>query len=175
MTERRGPVPGGGGKAICVSGFCLGPDYKKLELPRNQTHADMNLEILDVLRVDDKKFSVTLSMYFGVYWTEDRLVVKPWSANASWLPIDRHFMKNLWVPNVFVYNLVAFDALECLEKLAGLWVVEGNQLLYNQATHVTFMCPMRFNKFPLDLHVCKFQVVYLIGDTVLDLGPNLAG
>ena len=27
-----------------------------------------------------------------------------------------------------------------------------------QATHVTFMCPMRFNKFPLDEHSCKFVV-----------------
>lgn len=27
-----------------------------------------------------------------------------------------------------------------------------------QATHVTFMCPMRFNKFPLDEHICKFRV-----------------
>ena len=27
-----------------------------------------------------------------------------------------------------------------------------------KATHVTFMCPMRFNKFPLDEHTCKFMV-----------------
>ena len=33
-----------------------------------------------------------------------------------------------------------------------------------QATHVTFMCPMRFNKFPLDEHSCKF----LVGSTNYD-------
>ena len=27
-----------------------------------------------------------------------------------------------------------------------------------QATHVTFMCPMRFNRFPLDEQVCKVSV-----------------
>lgn len=27
-----------------------------------------------------------------------------------------------------------------------------------QYTQVTFMCPMRFNKFPLDEHTCKFMV-----------------
>ena len=27
-----------------------------------------------------------------------------------------------------------------------------------QATHVTFMCPMRFNRFPMDEHTCKFRV-----------------
>ena len=31
-------------------------------------------------------------------------------------------------------------------------------LVLVQATHVTFMCPMRFNKFPLDQHRCKFMV-----------------
>ena len=35
---------------------------------------------------------------------------------------------------------------------------------YFQYTHVTFMCPMRFNRFPLDEHICKFEV----GSTSLD-------
>ena len=34
----------------------------------------------------------------------------------------------------------------------------GKELWYNQATHVTFMCPIRFNKFPLDSHICTFRV-----------------
>ncbi len=32
------------------------------------------MQILDVLRIDDKKFSVTINMYFSVLWDEDRLV-----------------------------------------------------------------------------------------------------
>ena len=32
------------------------------------------------------------------------------------------------------------------------------RILREKATHVTFMCPMRFNKFPLDEHTCKFMV-----------------
>ena len=84
--------------------------------------------------MDDKKFSVTLNMYFGVYWTEDRLFISTEAKEqvSSWLPIDRNFMRHLWVPNVFVYNLVSFHALECLEKLAGLWVVGPKRLFYNQ-------------------------------------------
>ena len=73
-------------------------------------------------------------MYFGVYWKEDRLKLPP-SANFSepvWLPLDLDFMKYLWVPNVFVYNLVSFRTLDCLKKLAGLWVVSGQTLFYNQ-------------------------------------------
>ncbi len=46
------------------------------------------LKVLDVLRVEDKTFSVSLSMYFGVFWTEGRLKVPTTSANTSYFPID---------------------------------------------------------------------------------------
>ena len=42
-------------------------------------------------------------------------------------------------------------AAKSFPKLLSFFYVE-------QATHVTFMCPMRFNKFPLDEHTCKFMV-----------------
>ena len=85
--------------------------------------------------MNDKKFSVMLNMYFGVHWTEERMIIKDKSdPKVKWLPIDMEFMKHLWVPNVFIYNLVSFRALECLQKLAGLWIVEDNVLFYNQVT-----------------------------------------
>ena len=96
--------------------------------------------------MDDKKFSVQINMYFGVHWTETRLKLpKPSSEvfegessgkaeteEAIWLPIDLNFMNHLWVPNVFVYNLASFEALTCLEKLAGLWIIDNQNLFYNQ-------------------------------------------
>ena len=46
-------------------------------------------KILDVLKVDDKRFSVQINMYFGVFWTEERLKM-PKTTNSSessgWLP-----------------------------------------------------------------------------------------
>ena len=61
--------------------------------------------MLDVLRVDDKKFSLSLSLYFGVVWKEHRLHLPPPGSNnsgASWLPIDLEFMSNLWVRILFL-------------------------------------------------------------------------
>ena len=92
---------------------------------------------MDVLEVDDKNFSVKLNMYFGVFWTEERLKL-PTNLNSTkmnevrWLPIDLKFMDHLWIPNLFVYNLVSFKALECLQKLSGLWIVKNKDLFYNQ-------------------------------------------
>lgn len=55
--------------------------------------------------------------------------------------------------------------MNVLKKLAGVWIVGRNEINYNQATSVTFLCPMRFDLFPLDSHVCKFRV----GSTNLDM------
>ena len=38
-------------------------------------------------------------------------------------------------------------------------------IFFSQATVVTISCPMRFDLYPLDSHVCKFQV----GSTNLDI------
>ena len=57
----------------CVEGYCIDSSYNKLELPTPRTHVKVNLEVLDVIRIDDRKFSVELNMYFGVVWTEPRL------------------------------------------------------------------------------------------------------
>jgi hypothetical protein len=49
-----------------------------------------------------------------------------------------------------------------MQPLAGLWIVEGKEMFYNQLSHVTFMCPMKFNKFPLDRLVFAFNKLFHI-------------
>ena len=45
--------------------------------------------------------------------------------------------------------------MEVLSKHAGLWITPENDILYSQATHITFICPMRFDSFPLDTQVIR--------------------
>ena len=54
------------GMLKCVLGFCLPLNYQKLESPKpdGAVHVDINVEILDILSVNDKEFSITMSMYF---------------------------------------------------------------------------------------------------------------
>ena len=152
---------------LCVSGFCLPPLYEKLEAPVTDraTTVHITTDIMDVLNVNDKEFSVTLTMYFAVKWEEPRLVTNLTVHEDDMVPIDLQFLKNLWVPNIFIYDLLSFTALNVLKKLAGVWIVGGNHVYYNQATTVTFLCPMRFDLYPLDEHICKFKV----GSTNLDM------
>jgi hypothetical protein len=43
--------------------------------------------------------------------------------------------------------------IDVLSKLAGLWVNARKEVMYSQASHITFICPMVFDYFPLDAQV----------------------
>ena len=46
-----------------------------------------------------------------------------------------------------------------------MWIIDGTDVFYNQFAQVTFLCPMRFERYPLDEHTCKFRV----GSTNMDI------
>ena len=120
-----------------------------------------------MLRINDKDYSITFSTYFNVEWREKRLTMYPEfgaslrSGNSTdhvMVPMNLEFVKDLWLPNIFIYNLKTYKVIDVLSKLAGLWIDTDKNVLYSQATHITFICPMRFDKFPLDTQTCKFRV-----------------
>ena len=145
---------------ICM---CLYVCHKRNDILTEANEVTIKVDVLDVMDVNDKEFSVTMTMYFSVLWNEPRLETNKSVAEGT--PIDLQFLNQLWVPNIFIYDLRSFTALNVLKKLAGLWIINGNTILYNQASMVTFSCPMRFDLYPLDSHVCKFRV----GSTNLDI------
>ena len=70
-----------------------------------QNNVSIETDIMDIMEVNDKAFSVTLSMYFSVRWDEPRFETNLTVTDDQWTPIDLQFMNQLWVPNIFIYNL----------------------------------------------------------------------
>ena len=62
-------------------------------------------------------------------------------------------LKDLWMPDVEIRNLQSFETHTILSKLEGLWVDEDHNLMHALASRITFICPMRFNSFPMDVQV----------------------
>ena len=64
---------------------------------------------------------VTKAKYFycSVMWSEHRI----WTNNSLepdfWYPVSLEFLQDLWIPNVFIYNLKSFSSLQVLKRLAG--------------------------------------------------------
>ena len=80
---------------------------------------DINVEILDILSVNDKEFSITMSMYFSVMWQESRIVTNNTIEPGFWYPVSLEFLNDLWIPNVFIYNLKSFSNNQVLKRLSG--------------------------------------------------------
>ena len=66
-------------------------------------------------------------------------------------------LKDLWMPDVEIRNLQSFETHTILSKLEGLWVDEEHNLMHALASRITFICPMRFNSFPMDVQVRVFS------------------
>ena len=152
---------------------CLPKNYSKFELPVKQGVNDItvSIDIDEVLRINDKDYSITFACYFNVKWPEKRIHLDPEFGREQagpginhthnpniMVPMNLEFVKDLWLPNIFIYNLKTYKVIDVLNKLAGLWISATHVVFYSQATHITFICPMRFDKFPLDTQRCKFQV-----------------
>ena len=152
---------------------CLPSNYSKFELPNPGGINPIAVEILieEVLRINDKDYSITFSCYYNINWPDKRITLtkefgkeqlKP-GMNVTMnpdiiVPMNLEMTKDLWLPNVMIYNLKTYKVMDVLSKLAGLWITADYTVSYSEATHITFICPMHFDKFPLDTQSCKFLV-----------------
>ena len=162
-----------------ASQACLPKEYSKYELPNPSGVNPIKVELLiqEVLRINDKDYSITFSCYYNIYWPDRRIrlshnfgeemLTDAQKKNPNFnltnspdvtVPMNLEMIKDLWLPNILIYNLKTFKVMDVLSKLAGLWISADYTVLYSTATHITFICPMHFDKFPLDTQSCKFQV-----------------
>ena len=169
--------------------ICLPDDYVKFELPpETPTYVSIGVDIKDIPKVSDKDFSVTLNAYFIVKWRDPRIIVsdaRNLSVSAghqdslreptqiilfSEVPVltalNLAILKDLWMPDVEIRNLQSFETHTILSKLEGLWVDEDHNLMHALASRITFICPMRFNSFPMDVQVSpiSFYIFSTRGD-----------
>ncbi len=77
---------------------------------------------------------------------------------AKLTAVNLQILRSLWLPDVEILNLKEFETHSVLSKLEGIWIDEKNMLIYALATRITFICPMKFNAFPMDIQICLFQV-----------------
>ena len=147
---------------ICIKGnlFCIPQNYSKFDLPTSLTTVSLGITIVEIPKIDDHEFSVTLRGYLGVYWTEPRLIfdVKSNVSENDWISVDGDFIKELWLPDLEIYDIKEFKSQHIVSKLQGLWISPNSRIYYSMAAMMTFNCPMTFDNYPLDSQNCQFRV-----------------
>ena len=155
--------------------FCIPTDYDKHNRPIEGTVViGLDIDIIEVLAINDQEFSTTIMMYIGANWEEPRLM----SSKDTKAPVDLSLIDDLWIPDLYIYNMKKFKTERIWTDLAGkkiqidiFWKVklvklsntlglfiQGNTILFNMEATVTVYCPMRFDDYPMDKQHCPLQV-----------------
>ena len=115
----------------CFGPFCLPKGYNNLIPPShrdlyggNKTNKiiDVNLDFdVRVFEVNDIKFTVSLTMYFGIRWKEPRLLKKNVSKeyDGTFKRVDLHMLNDLWLPSVYILNLKSYKTVNIFSEFAG--------------------------------------------------------
>ena len=113
------------------------------------------IDIKDIPNVNDRDFSITLNGFFLVRWRDPRLIIEnvDFGENESLIPVDVSLVDSIWMPDIEILNLKEFATLDVLSKLEGLWLNKDLELIYAVACRITWICPMTFDSFPLDVQV----------------------
>ena len=93
---------------LCSSGeasrICIPSDYRKLEFPSKDepTMVSIGVDILDIPKINDNDFTITLNAYFMVQWRDARLEITGMNGTETKLiPVNtEEFSEKLWIPDV---------------------------------------------------------------------------
>ena len=77
-----------------------------------------------------------LAVIWSENWVDGICTIKKLNKLAEDL-VDEHNLKDLWLPNIFIYNIKSYKVIDVLSKLAGLWIDSQKKVLYSQVKKFT--------------------------------------
>ncbi|TRY81129.1 hypothetical protein TCAL_14453 [Tigriopus californicus] len=111
--------------------LCLHREYSKFDLPFRNDHntIDIGIEISDVLKIDDKDYSITFSLYFNVQWSEPRLNLSVDFFNSENITSEDHLVPAMQASQR--YAMIETQVLQMfILKDVGLFKTSSNNDAY---------------------------------------------
>ena len=89
--------------------------------PSSPIEVILKIDHLDILEIDDIKFTIKLQMYLGILWKEPRIFKNSTIAedDERGTNLDLKYLDTLWVPDLDIYNLTKIDTFIIIRNLAG--------------------------------------------------------
>ena len=109
----------------CAGNVCIPSSYNQWEKPLvsegSVIEIGVDIEILQIIEIDDLDFSITLVMYLNLYWNEPRILNN--QTDGIFRPVDLSLLKDLWVPDIYIYNLKSISKQSIFTDFAGTYVL----------------------------------------------------
>ena len=158
----------------------LNRNYSKLVLPRTNIKEPVNITVvsknLKIEQVDDKKWTITLSMRISFSWIDTRMMLHQnssmwlWDGSRRYSILGEIWDSKLWTPDFDVVNLYDMKFVPGPNKERILKVDNDHRFWYEFPVTITINCPLfAFKSYPFDSQVC----VVLLGSFKYPIQQNV--
>ncbi|CAB9524423.1 acid receptor subunit [Seminavis robusta] len=139
--------------------------------------ARIQLHVLSLNAVDQKRNEYELSVWFRRSWQDFRLRYTPQSQGGCFpddgrVGFPEDVLKNIWQPDFYIENLA-----KPYSRIAGsVWVYPSGRVIHVSQLDMVLACQMQFDDFPRDVQTCGFRVGTFLEDAkgvTLDFFDNL--
>ena len=124
-------------------------------------------DISDIQEVNDKEQTITLDMYWSIYWREPRLKIdlntSHWRnesrliKGAVSINIPMTDLEQFWIPDSEIYGVKSFTSEVVLKPAASFRLTSEKVLRYIARAHIIISCQMNFKDYPFDTQECLFR------------------
>ena len=147
----------------CIGLVCIPENYSKTVLPfQNQTNdIQVDFEMVRILKVNDHEYTITLLLLLNMQWKEPRLKPAPKYKRRVFNNISLiHLPKDLlWMPDTYFHDFHSIKARGSrYTNFEKLYLINERLIYYSTGMKIVIYCPMNFDNYPLDSHICHFKL-----------------
>ena len=147
----------------CIGLVCIPENYSKTVLPfQNQTNdIQVDFEMVRILKVSDHDYTITLLLILNMQWVEPRLKqiskdTKRFFNNISVIELPKDL---LWMPDTYIYDFHSIkNKGSGYTNFEKLYLLNESLIYYSSEVEIVIYCPMNFDNYPLDSHICHFKL-----------------
>ena len=130
--------------------MCVPKDYKKLDLPSNETVVvNTSLFLMDIYQIEYQSYTFHLNFVLKLKWFDNRIEI---TSEDKEEVIEAQFLKQLWKPDLYLWESKSGMARSDDTVKSGAKVIKtGSDILvkYTIETEAEVVCVMDFGNRPI--------------------------
>lgn len=104
--------------SIFTNGICLPKAYNKHMPPEKSMKVNVSIRLQQIKAIDEERSEIDLMAIISLFWKEHRFTfsnntdLRSPSKGSSYIPLNIHWMDKMWIPDLYIYQMLAVNTLE---------------------------------------------------------------
>ena len=119
------------------------------------------IRLLDIYEIEENfRLRINVELYFS--WPDDRIIIGTTEKSSS-VNVDFGFIKQIWIPDFYVYDLQDFRRLKVFQLPQGGLKMRKNvdnktEVMLQTEAEISFTCPICYKSFPFHEAICNLRI-----------------